>query len=224
LFDGPIELSLREGGGEVEQGPGGARDGDAVLAGRVTGMQASGVGADPGAVPGLAPGHGHVDRSLLRWSQSPQRGGGVVAQQRPWTDREHGRHRAAVLARQRSDQIHAPMAAPKPARADPMRDCIPAEAGVSKLRRRHDRVLPASHRQHRPIAALNRHFVRLEPPRHGPSNKLPLPPALRSTPPRSPLESNETPRPSGHPPSPAAVRPPPPHTCHGAGPHTTQPA
>ena len=59
------------------------------------------------------------------------------------------------------------------------------------------------------MPGFRRHFVRLDPPPRSPSNKLPLPPAFRSTRTRSRIESNELP------PQPAFRSPRPPTATHG---------
>ena len=107
LFGRAGEVSGGGGGGEVEEGSGGGGDRDAGSPHCVAGIEMAAVDADPGSVARLPGGDGHVDRPLQRWAETPQNGGGVVAEQGAVAHCERGGHGTAVFCFERSHEIHA---------------------------------------------------------------------------------------------------------------------
>ena len=93
----PASLTARSrfgggrGGGDVEEGPGGGGDGDAVAAGDVVGVQGGAVDPDAGSAASVAADDRDVDRTLGGRAEVPEHGGWVVGDERARAGGERSR-------------------------------------------------------------------------------------------------------------------------------------
>lgn len=143
FVDRRLELGGREPGCEIDEGEGGARDGDAVMP-RDIGRPDSGsaVDDDAGGAGGSWGGDGDVDEAFAARPDAKQGSSGVVAQNRALAAGENGCHPPAELTDLRaSDRIHAREQLVKAAGRQPVLDGVVAVPKGQELEPGDDTVL-----------------------------------------------------------------------------------
>jgi hypothetical protein len=133
LVDRAFELVRREDLGQIQQGPGGRRDRDAALDGDLVRRERGAAAVDAGPAP--LPGRDDLDVCPRRVADSPQRGGGAVAQDRSEAGGEDGRHPVALPCQPAmADRVDALMDAVETAGGQPVPDRAAPEPQFAQLR------------------------------------------------------------------------------------------
>jgi hypothetical protein len=142
LVERPLEGLSWDDRGEVDEGSGRCRGGDAVMGGDLVGGENGTVRVDAWAWAEV-PRRGDVDAGLAGAADAPEGGGRLMAQHRIGAAREDRRHPAAALRQHAvADRVHPEVKRVKPALGDSPVDRPPPESEVEQLPAGHDSVLP----------------------------------------------------------------------------------